>query len=167
MRAERRVGRAGRGGWRCVGSAVAGTAKAVIGARRALLERSAMGRSEEWRAGARPPGICLFQYSGPSVSRRHAASEPGSFGEGWHHDVVDGEARDSIAEFEASWLDGVDVRRGAEDACRSTTAAGASVWSFGDDRATAPTSRSSATNGTMKTIIVFGTGRPAGTVAAG
>lgn len=83
--------------------------------------------------------------------------------EGWDHEVVGIEALDAtIAEFQAGWPDGVDVRVELTTPVDSHHGFGRGgfVWIFGDERGYGTDFAELGDDGKMKTIVVFGDAGP-------
>jgi len=102
------------------------------GERRALLERACS------------PGIRFLQ-------------------QGWEHEVVGIDALDqTIAEFQAGWPEGVDVRVELTTPVDSHHGFGRGgfVWIFGDDRGYGTDFAELGDDGKMKTIVVFSDAGP-------
>lgn len=78
--------------------------------------------------------------------------------QGWDHEVVGIDALDAtIAEFQASWPDGVDVRVELTTPVESHHGFGRGgfVWIFGEDRGYGTDFAELGDDGKMKTIVVF------------
>ena len=83
--------------------------------------------------------------------------------EGWDHEVIGIDALDAtIAEFQASWPDGVDVRVELTTPVDSHHGFGRGgfVWIFGDERGYGTDFAELGDDGKMKTIVVFGDAGP-------
>ena len=79
--------------------------------------------------------------------------------QGWEHEIVGVDALDStIAEFQASWPEGVDVRVELTTPVDSHHGFGRGgfVWIFGEDRGYGTDFAELGEDGKMKTIVVFG-----------
>ncbi|MEA3077021.1 MAG: hypothetical protein QOF60_1929 [Actinomycetota bacterium] len=79
--------------------------------------------------------------------------------EGWEHEVVGIDALDrTIAEFQASWPEGVDVRVELTTPVDSHHGFGRGgfVWIFGEDKGYGTDFAEVGDDGKMKTIVVFG-----------
>ena len=93
--------------------------------------------------------------------RLEAACGPGIrfLQEGWEHEVVGIDALDGvIAEFQAGWPDGVDVRVELTTPVDSHHGFGRGgfVWTFGEDRGYGTDFAEVGDDGKLKTIVVFG-----------
>ena len=109
-----------------------------------------------WYAGA-------WNETDPAKRRAllEAACSPGIrfLQEGWEHEVVGIEALDAtIAEFQAGWPEGTDVRVELTTPVDSHHGFGRGgfVWIFGDDRGYGTDFAELGDDGKMKTIVVFG-----------
>lgn len=83
--------------------------------------------------------------------------------EGWDDEVVGVDALDStIAEFQASWPEGVDVRVELTTPVDSHHGFGRGgfVWIFGEDRGYGTDFAEVGEDGKLKTIVVFGDAGP-------
>ena len=79
--------------------------------------------------------------------------------QGWEHEVVGVDALDAtIAEFQAGWPDGVDVRVELTTPVDSHHGFGRGgfVWIYGEDRGYGTDFAELGDDGKMKTIVVFG-----------
>ena len=79
--------------------------------------------------------------------------------EGWEHEIVGvGELDRTIAEFQAGWPEGVDVRVELTTPVDSHHGFGRGgfVWIFGEDRGYGTDFAELSDDGKMKTIVVFG-----------
>lgn len=90
-----------------------------------------------------------------------AACSPGIrfLQEGWEHEVVGVEQLDRvIAEFQAGWPDGVDVRVELTTPVDSHHGFGRGgfVWIFGEDRGYGTDFAELGDDGRLKTVVVFG-----------
>lgn len=89
--------------------------------------------------------------------------------EGWDHEVVGVDALDSaIAEFQASWPEGVDVRVELTTPVDSHHGFGRGgfVWIFGEDRGYGTDFAEVGEDGKLKTIVVFGDAGPPPTASS-
>jgi hypothetical protein len=126
-------------------------------------------RAGDYNAGMATPDELANWYAGawnerdPTRRREllESACSPGIrfLQEGWEHEIVGiDELDNTIAEFQESWPEGVDVRVELTTPVDSHHGFGRGgfVWIFGEDRGYGTDFAELGDDGKMKTIVVFG-----------